>query len=234
LRVRTEDLAKFGQLYLQKGRYGRQLLPPEWVEAASARQVSNGSNPKSDWNQGYGFQFWRCRNNAFRGDGAFGQFCVVMPDQDAVIAITSGIRDMQSVLDLVWDKFLPACQPESLPSNPSWRARLTETLSGLQLAPARGADTSDLAENFLNRKFIFAVNDQKLESVSLNSADSATTLTLRSSSTKGKSLQRLTTLQSARAPFSAGHLPNSLTNRCQHLRGTETTRPSQSCAYKLR
>ena len=75
LRVRTEDIAKFGQLYLQHGSWqGKQLLPAEWVAMATARQTSNGSNPDSDWNQGYGFQFWRCRHGAFRGDGAFGQF----------------------------------------------------------------------------------------------------------------------------------------------------------------
>src|SRR5437667_328362 len=89
LRLRTEDIAKFGQLYLQKGRWnGKQLLPPEWVAMATAKQTSNGSNPASDWNQGYGFQFWRCRHNAYRGDGAFGQYCLAMPDQDAVVAIT--------------------------------------------------------------------------------------------------------------------------------------------------
>jgi CubicO group peptidase (beta-lactamase class C family) len=73
LRVRTEDIAKFGQLYLQKGNWkGKQLLPAEWVEMATSRQTSNGSNPKSDWNQGYGFQFWRCRHNAYRGDRTAG------------------------------------------------------------------------------------------------------------------------------------------------------------------
>lgn len=51
----------------------------EFVQA-TGRQVSNGSQPNSDWNPGYGFQFWRCRHNAYRGDGAFGQYCVVMPD----------------------------------------------------------------------------------------------------------------------------------------------------------
>ena len=109
LSVRTEDIAKFGQLYLQKGKWhGKQLVPAAWVEAATARQTSNGSNPKSDWDQGYGYQFWRCRHGAYRGDGAFGQFCIVLPEQDAVIAITAGARDMQAVLNLVWDKLLPA------------------------------------------------------------------------------------------------------------------------------
>ncbi len=61
LSIRTEDIARFGQLYLQKGKWnGKQLVPAAWVEAATARQTSNGSNPKSDWDQGYGYQFWRC------------------------------------------------------------------------------------------------------------------------------------------------------------------------------
>lgn len=65
MRVRTEDIARFGQLYLKKGNWrGKQLIPASWVEAATARQVSNGSNPKSDWDQGYGFQFWRSRHGA--------------------------------------------------------------------------------------------------------------------------------------------------------------------------
>jgi len=52
LNIRTEDIAKFGQLYLQNGRWqGTQLVPAAWVEAATARQTSNGSNPKSDWEQ---------------------------------------------------------------------------------------------------------------------------------------------------------------------------------------
>jgi CubicO group peptidase (beta-lactamase class C family) len=172
LRVRTEDIARLGQLYLQKGKWhGRQLLPAAWVEAASSRQVSNGSNPQSDWNQGYGFQFWRCRHNAFRGDGAFGQYCVVMPDQDAVMAITSGIRDMQAVLNLIWDKFLPACQPKKLRANRSAQAELRGTLARLELATAQGAATSDLAAKVLNRRFVFPANDQNLDSVSLDSAE---------------------------------------------------------------
>src|SRR6202041_3424590 len=96
----------------------KQLTPAAWVEEATARQTSNGSNPKSDWEQGYGYQFWRCRNNAFRGDGAFGQYCLVMPDQDAVIAITSGLGDLQGVLNLIWEKLLPALNAEALSEDP--------------------------------------------------------------------------------------------------------------------
>ena len=80
LSVRTEDIAKFGQLYLQQGEWeGRQLIEREWVRTATSKQIENGSDPERDWTQGYGYQFWRSRHDAYRGDGAFGQYCVVVP-----------------------------------------------------------------------------------------------------------------------------------------------------------
>jgi len=178
LRVRTEDIAKFGQLYLQRGNWnGKQLLPAEWIALATAKQTSNGSNPQSDWNQGYGFQFWRCRHNAFRGDGAFGQYCVVLPEQDVVVAITSGVKDMQAVLNVIWDKLLPALQPKKLKANTAAAQQLKEKLARLEVRTAQGSATSSLADKVLNRKFVFPVNDQKVESVALIS-NAARTLTL--------------------------------------------------------
>ncbi len=116
--VRTEDIAKFGQLYLQKGQWqGQQLLTSAWVTQATSRQTSNGSNPKSDWDQGYGYQFWRCRHGAFRGDGKDGQFCVVLPEQDTVIAITAETGDMQGELNVVWDQLLNKLGNKPLPEN---------------------------------------------------------------------------------------------------------------------
>ena len=58
----TEDIAKFGQLYLQKGKWnGRQLVPEDWVKEATSKQVRNDgeghSNIGIDWRQGYGFQY---------------------------------------------------------------------------------------------------------------------------------------------------------------------------------
>jgi CubicO group peptidase (beta-lactamase class C family) len=176
LRVRTEDIAKFGQLYLQKGSWnGKQLLPAEWVTIATAKQTSNGSNPKSDWNQGYGFQFWRCRHNAYRGDGAFGQYCVVIPEQDAVV-ITSGAKDMQAVLNVIWDKLLPALKPGSLPASSVENQRLKDKLLHLKVPTPQGSTTSPLATKAL--KFAFPANDQKIEALALSSSDSGKTLAL--------------------------------------------------------
>ncbi|HCP12803.1 MAG TPA: 6-aminohexanoate hydrolase, partial [Planctomycetaceae bacterium] len=133
LYLRTEDVAKFGQLYLQKGQWkGQQLIPESWVQLATSRQTSNGSRPDSDWDQGYGFQFWRCRHGAFRGDGKDGQFCVVLPEQDAVVVLTANTSDMQKELNVVWDRLLPAFAGQALPVDGESEARLREFCGSLR------------------------------------------------------------------------------------------------------
>lgn len=166
LSIRTEDIARFGQLYLQKGRWnGKQLVPESWVDAATARQTSNGSNPESDWDQGYGYQFWRCRNGAFRGDGAFGQFCIVLPDQDAVIAITSGVSDMQAVLNLVWEHLLPALKPTALTPDGDAREKLRQRLAKLALHTQEGRRSASVGADVSGKKYEFPKNDRKLEEI---------------------------------------------------------------------
>lgn len=180
LSVRTEDIASFGLLYLQRGRWGnQQLLPADWVDAATARQTSNGSNPDSDWDQGYGYQFWRCRHGAYRGDGAFGQFCLVLPEQDAVIAITSGLKNMQAVLDLVWSRLLPAFESQSLPENATASAALQARLAALTLKTVAGEAAPAAV---LRRTYSFAENDRQLQSLRVDPGpddDTAAVLTLR-------------------------------------------------------
>jgi CubicO group peptidase (beta-lactamase class C family) len=107
LRIRTEDLAKFGQLYLQQGDWnGKRLLPKEWVQEAARFQISTEQERGIDKQQGYGYQFFLCRHGAYSARGAKGQFCIIVPEQGAVIAITSSVNDMQGILDLVWEHLL--------------------------------------------------------------------------------------------------------------------------------
>ena len=122
LYLKTEDLAKMGQLLLQQGEWnGRQIIPADWVAEMSKKQVDS-VNPgtrledaaakgmtteTSDWMQGYGYQMWRCRPGCFRADGARGQYIIVVPDKSAVIAITSNVADLQGELNLVWNNILP-------------------------------------------------------------------------------------------------------------------------------
>lgn len=119
--LKTEDMAKIGQLFLNKGKWnGKQLLPEWWIEEASSRQVSSRpggvsdedfakSHPEeNDWLQGYGYQMWMCRHNAFRADGANGQYIIAIPEKNAVIAMTSDVDDMGTQLNLIWDILYPA------------------------------------------------------------------------------------------------------------------------------
>jgi CubicO group peptidase (beta-lactamase class C family) len=140
--LRTEDIAKFGQLYLQKGMWkGKQLVPQEWVEQATSKQISNDAESHSkigpDWVEGYGFQFWRCRHNAYRADGAGGQFIVVMPDQDAVVAITADSDNMQAELDAIWDHLLPAFGAKKLPANAGGQELLRQRIAKLVAHPKK-------------------------------------------------------------------------------------------------
>lgn len=109
--AKTEDMAKLGLFYLQKGKWnGEQLLPESWIDEATNSHIVRGEldDPNSDWEQGYGYQIWRCRHDIYRADGAYGQYIIVMPKQNAVIAITARLDNMQKEIDFVWDYLLPA------------------------------------------------------------------------------------------------------------------------------
>lgn len=167
LSITTDAIARFGQLYLQKGKWnGQQLLSEAWVAEASSKHSHNGSDPLNDWNQGYGYQFWRSQHNTYRGDGAFGQFCFIMPDQDAVLAVTSGLPDMQAVMNLVWKHLLPAMSSaDPLPLDPAASDALEAKIASLAYPPPQGASTSPLAARIAGKTYRLDANPLNLESV---------------------------------------------------------------------
>lgn len=132
--VRTEALLALAQLYLDEGRWGgEQLLSPEWVERARIPYgpANHGVEPDSEWAHGYGFSFWQC-THGYRGDGAFGQFALVLPQQRLAIAITSETHDMQAILEAVWRHLLPAV---GRPGSAEADGELAERLASLTLLP---------------------------------------------------------------------------------------------------
>jgi CubicO group peptidase (beta-lactamase class C family) len=131
--ARTEDIAKLGLLYLRRGRWGEtQLIPEAYVVQATSRQVDNPDMENPDWRQGYGFQFWMARHG-YRGDGAFGQFCIVLPEHDVVVATTGGTEAMQAVLDHLWTHLLPGLRDDR--PEDSAQPELERRLRGLSLVP---------------------------------------------------------------------------------------------------
>lgn len=104
LKASCDDVAKLGLLYCAGGVWqGRRLLSQQWVEMATCQQAVNSQNGTPDWCAGYGFQFWRNKEEGFRGDGAFGQLCVVLPKRELVVAVMAESTDMAAELDILWE-----------------------------------------------------------------------------------------------------------------------------------
>jgi len=178
LSVQTESIARFAQLYLRQGRWNdRQIIPAAWVHEATTFKIQQRPGPggdleklkqTSDWHQGYCYQFWRCRHNGFRGDGAFGQFAIVLPEQDAVIAINAETGDMQGEINLVWDHLLPAMKDAPLRADDAAHTQLQSTLAALALPLAPGGATSDTATAIDGKTFALAENPSGFTSVTFD------------------------------------------------------------------
>jgi len=95
LALRPRDMVKLGQLYLQDGVWnGERVLPPGWVAAATASVSSFDTYRASDGIVGYGYGWWTLTDaygaRAYEAWGWGGQYIVVMPEHDMVVALTAG------------------------------------------------------------------------------------------------------------------------------------------------
>ncbi|MDF2539545.1 MAG: class beta-lactamase-related serine hydrolase [Herbinix sp.] len=179
LSLSTEDIAKMGLLYINQGVWnGKQLLPKEWIWEATSFQITNGDVQTSDWCQGYGYQFWQCRHESYRGDGAFGQYCIVMPKEDVVLAITGGMKDMQLTLDIIWDSLLSGIMDEELPDSPQHKL-LVEKLSSLKVPMPLGNTTSKLIPDISEKEYAIS-NSDRFDSVRFEFYDDKLKMTLGS------------------------------------------------------
>ena len=112
LHLTTEAVAAFGELLLREGRWkDRQLIPREWVRLATRSHIEtlllvDDGSQNADSLFGYGYQFWMSRHG-YRGDGAYGQQCLVVPEHDLVVVITGAVTQGQALPGAVWDCLLP-------------------------------------------------------------------------------------------------------------------------------
>jgi len=109
LELSTSEMALFGRFLLQRGCWeGKQLVSAAWIDRATRTQVSTRpSQEDPDYDLGYGYQFWISKYGAYRCDGRDGQYIVVFPGLDAVVAINSDERHPKPILLAVWDYILP-------------------------------------------------------------------------------------------------------------------------------
>jgi hypothetical protein len=187
LRLKTEDLAKFGQLYLQKGRWnGRQILPEKWVEEATSLKIYQNPDlsqaerdSSNDSMQGYCYQFWRARHNSYMANGAFGQFILIMPDKDAIVVLTAESSEMWGELDLVWKYLYPGISDEALPDDEKSVTELKQRLSSLALPVPAKINNEEMSSKISGKTINLEENQRQIQSISLQFNDDLCLLHLK-------------------------------------------------------
>lgn len=173
LRVKTEDIAKLGQFYLQNGTWnGEELLSAEWVAEASKKHTESQEG-NGDWSQGYGYQFWRCKPEPgfYRGDGAFGQYCIIIPQYEMTIAVTSESFDMGKSMQVLWDTILPAVEGEPLRENKASLRELRSLCENLSITtPSINASSAKVSQ--INKRVFKAdENNYGIKSIQFDVAE---------------------------------------------------------------
>ncbi|MCO5731579.1 serine hydrolase [Rhizobium sp. SSA_523] len=190
----SEDMLKLGILHLQGGEWqGRQLLPRPWVKAATGMQIRDvvlgvftgdhylGPNELIDGHtvsrrEGYGYQWWRGPHDSFSANGLFGQYCIVLPQENAVVAFTGGLEDSdRRVHRLIYDVLRPALGKGA--GTLESQGKLEARLAGLRLE--RLMDSHFSSERVPCGTWIMEPNDQGVESISLVAGDHELSIILR-------------------------------------------------------
>jgi CubicO group peptidase (beta-lactamase class C family) len=154
LSLTTEAMAKIGILHLQRGDWrGRQVLPKAWVEAATSLHLKDvwmgvfdgkrtqvggegSAHAGGERHHGYGYHWWMGPDGAYYAYGIFGQFCVVLPHANAVIALTAAVPAPETrLLDLVWSELATALAQRQVSSDGAAVALLTKRLANPAFTP---------------------------------------------------------------------------------------------------
>ncbi len=163
LNIDIISAVKTGQFLLNRGCIdGKRLLSSELIDKATSPLVSTVNMEgqewldelrkckewqPSDWDCGYGWQIWRCvYNGAYRADGAFGQYCVVVPEHNLVIAVFSGSDCSQYLLKGIWDCLIPGidCSKSVFGASSAYKKRKSEFTCGSSVPEDQ--DTESLFE----------------------------------------------------------------------------------------
>lgn len=173
LYLKTADIAKFAQCLLQRGCWqGKELIPGDYLTEATSFQADNSKNTQPDWRLGYGYQFWLSQHG-FRGDGAAGQYAIVLPQEDIAVAVTSCVGNMQDILSAIWEKLLPALSDAPLDDDAAAQAELNEYCANMQIPVVDG----DINKRGKNVFFEFADNSQNIKSCEICFGSDDCTLT---------------------------------------------------------
>lgn len=181
LNATAEDFTKLGLLYLNDGVWsGERLLSHEWVQKAQALQIDNSNNDENrhvgdkqgfgpfsdDYKCGYGYLFWHCvHEGAYRGDGIYGQLCIIMPKENMVVSVLAGHDDPGKILEAVWKHLVPAVDR---PAGSITDEAAAAYLKKLHLEIPQGERLNEAAVLHSGTTYRFAQNGLGLETLRLD------------------------------------------------------------------
>ncbi|MFV0397381.1 MAG: serine hydrolase domain-containing protein [Bacteroidales bacterium] len=174
LRIKTADLAKLGQLYIQKGKWnGKQLLAEAWVNDSTSPQIYQqpDRSPEelrgNEGAQGYGYQLWICSHNSYRIDGAFAQICLVIPEKDVVFAMTARMSK-GDFWKPIWNELYPSLFDEPLAENKEAYSRLMEKLTSLHLKAPFPENESEKGDSKVAKSYTLDPNPLHLSQINFS------------------------------------------------------------------
>lgn len=139
----AEDMAKLGQLYLQRGKWnGQQLVSEYWIEISTARHLKTQNDT-----YGYGYQLWmEQRPGSFEYNGMLGQNVIIYPDMDMVLVTNAGNKEMFQdciMLNIIRKYFPVNYHPANvLPENPLSHSLLKRLCGELENGENNNRSTS--------------------------------------------------------------------------------------------
>ena len=158
---RTADSLKLGILHLNRGEWDdKQVLPSDWVDAATRPQVPA---------RNYGYQWWvHEAASAYFAVGAFGQYSIVFPQHDAVLALTAGVQRSASLREHAWEYFPDAFLGSTSSAANQTQRQLDARLRDMRLLPEARQTTSTIAAAVSGKPYAIAANDDDVSSVQLD------------------------------------------------------------------
>ncbi len=155
----TRDLARLALVALNGGKwYGEQVLPADYIAAATSWQISNGdpaTTPYTYKGHGYGYQVWMT-TTGFVFTGMGDQLAICVPDQDLLFVCTADNQassyignqnTRQEIFDLVEEHLIAKASDNALPANPEALASLQAKMESMTLPVQKGELTSSIACN---------------------------------------------------------------------------------------
>ncbi len=173
LMATPKDLLLFALVVMNGGTLnGRQLLPKQYIKEAVSYQTDTLMNGSSlEECQGYGYQFWRIRQNGFACYGMGGQLAICLPEQDFICVTTGDTQGIQggnqAIYNSLYEEVLPYLSDQALPVDSQEQHLLDRLLKELSIQPLQGMNTSPLISDFHGHFYHLQKNPSGFTSLSL-------------------------------------------------------------------